>query len=370
MKSLIATAVFVFGLSLVLEACNSLLPMKDQPGPLAATRMPPTDPLPTPPPRRLVVGELVLAADVDDIPAILASDDLFVEGATDLEIQENEPVIGVNLNGEARAYPVRLLSLHEIVNDEVGGIPIAITWCPLCYTAVTFDRRVDGRVHTFGVSGYLYYNNLVMYDHQSNTLWSQALGQAIRGAWRGQRLSQLPSVLTTWEAWKDLHPRTLLLSIRAVEENPERAIDPYGSYYTSGSAGISGRLVDDNRLGVKELVVGVAFGQGARAYPLSSLQAEGLVNDLLGGEAVVLIYDQTLNHVHIYRSVIDDERLSFALEPGGEMMVDQISNSRWDIRSGEAVDGPYQGRRLERINAPAIFWFAWVDLFPQTEVFE
>lgn len=328
------------------------------------------NPLPTPPLRRVGVGDFVLAADVDDIPAILASDDLFVDAFSgDGELQAEEPVIGVYINGEAHAYPIRLLSLHEIVNDVVGGIPVAVTWCPLCYTAIAFDRRLDGQVLTFGVSGYLYYNNLVMYDHQTDTLWSQALGQALRGARRGQRLAMQPSILTTWEAWKDLHPGTLLLSIQAVEAHPERAVDPYVGYYGSGAAGMTGRREEDDRLDAKQLVVGIAIGQEARAYPLSVLQSEGLIHDRLQGEALILIYDRVLKHVHIYRRAVGGESLTFALEPDGETLVDQTFGSRWDIRSGVALDGRFQGQSLERIMAPAIFWFAWVDLYPDTQIF-
>jgi hypothetical protein len=360
----------VLGLSIILAACSPALASKAQPAPGLANRAPASDPLPTPSPRRLKAGDLVLAADVDDIPAIMASRELFVNAAAgDLEIEAQEPVIGVSLNGEAHAYPIRLLSLHEIVNDDVGGIPIAVTWCPLCYTAITFDRRVDSGVLSFGVSGYLYSNNLVMYDHQSNTLWSQALGQAIRGARRGQRLVLQPSMLTTWQDWKELHPDTRLLSIQAVEDHPERAVDPYVGYYTSGAAGITGRLVDDDRLDVKELVIGLAIGQEARAYPLGMVQMVGLVNDQLGGEAMVLVYDQSLNHVHIYRSAIEGEALTFVLGVDRETMIDQGTNSRWDIRSGTAVEGLYQGQNLERIVAPAIFWFAWADLYPDTQVY-
>jgi hypothetical protein len=240
----------------------------------------------------------------------------------------------------------------------------------LCYTAITFDRRLEGRVLTFGVSGYLYNNNLVMYDHQSNTLWSQALGQALRGAWRGEWLSYQPSILTTWEDWKALHPETMVLSIQAVEDDPERALDPYVGYYTSGAAGITGRQVEDNRLEVKELVVGIAIGIEARAYPLSLLEQQGLVNDRLGEEPLVLIFDASLSHVFIFRSVIEDNTLIFSLAEDGVTMLDAETGSRWDIQTGQAMEGPYQGRSLESILAPAIFWFAWVDLHPQTHVYE
>jgi hypothetical protein len=123
-------------------------------------------PLAASPIRRLQPGELLLAADTDAIPAIMAQESFFADAAS-TEWLEEEYVIGLALNGEARAYPIRLLSSHELVNDTVGGQPVLISWCPLCFSAVVFERMVEGRELTFGVSGMLYRDNLVMYDHQT-----------------------------------------------------------------------------------------------------------------------------------------------------------------------------------------------------------
>jgi hypothetical protein len=158
-------------------------------------------PTSTPRPYRLLPGELILAADDGDIPAIFADDTLFVNVEHgNLEWLADETVIGVTLNDESHAYPIRLLSLHEIVNDEISGHPIAVTWCPLCYSAIVFSRVVDEQILTFGVSGYLLKNNLVMFDVQSNTLWSQLYAQGLRGAYSRQRLELIPSTFTTWGA--------------------------------------------------------------------------------------------------------------------------------------------------------------------------
>ncbi len=142
----------------------------------------PTDMLQRPSrPRRLEAGELVIAADTDDIPAIMAKDSFFTNANTN-EWLDDEYVIGVALDQQARAYPIRLMSNHELVNDSIGDHRVLISWCPLCFTAIAFDRVVDGRELTFGVSGMLFHDNLVMYDYQTNTLWSQLLGQSLRGA--------------------------------------------------------------------------------------------------------------------------------------------------------------------------------------------
>ncbi|MCP4423440.1 MAG: DUF3179 domain-containing protein, partial [Chloroflexi bacterium] len=233
---------------------------------------PTPDPL-VPPRRRLSAGELQLAADIDDIPAIMATDDLFVSAESgSVSWLDEEMVIALELNGDARAYPVRLLSLHEIVNDTIGGRPVTITWCPLCFSALAFDPVVDGRPLTFGVSGYLYKDNLVMYDHQTNTLWSQLVGQAIRGALRGEQLQALPLIMTSWGEWKKLHPDTRVLSARQMGRQDE-IIDPYAGYYVSGAAGFSSDLERNETLPAKSLAVGLLAGKETRAYPLATLRS-------------------------------------------------------------------------------------------------
>lgn len=324
--------------------------------------------VPTPRSRRLSVGELVLATEVDAIPAIFAQDDLFVDvAAGDLEWESNEPVVGLEINGDARAYPVRLLSLHEIVNDVVGGEPVAITWCPLCYTSIVFSRMAD-RELTFGVSGYLYYNNLVMYDHQSNTLWSQVLAQGIKGAYRGRRLDVLPSLLTTLGAWRELQPATRVLSAERLGTRAEDVRDPYVGYYTSGAAGVAGRTQEDNRLPVKSLVVGINLGDTARAYPLDLLQERGLVLDSLSATPLLLVYDEGLQSVLVYLREIEGRARSMELGSGG-VLREIETGTLWDRRSGRGLGGPLAGASLTRIAAPLVFWFAWADIHPGTEIY-
>lgn len=326
--------------------------------------------LPTPRPRRLNKGELELAAERDDIPAIFATDDLFVDvSAGSEEWLDEEPVVGLEIEGVARAYPVRLLSLHEIVNDVVGGQAVAVTWCPLCYTAIVFDREIEGREVTFGVSGYLYRNNLVMYDHQSNTLWSQALAQGLKGAQRGRYLEILPSVLTTWGAWKAEYPQTTILSAARLGRQADEVIDPYAGYYVSGAAGLLGSSAQDARLTPKALVLGVISGKAVRAYAVDSIRTAGIVNDRIAAFPLVLIYDNDFQTAYAYRSEADGRELTFEPASDDGSMKDAETGSLWTIRNGEAIDGPLSGAKLTRINAPLVFWFAWADLHPGTDLY-
>lgn len=334
-----------------------------------AVATPTPDPL-APPRHRLQAGDLLLAADIDDIPAILATEDLFVDAAAgSTEWPDDELVIALAVGGDARAYPLRLLSLHEIVNDTVGGQPVAVTWCPLCFSALVFDRVVDGRELTFGVSGYLHNDNLVMYDHQTNTLWSQLIGQAVRGAQRGQQLAVLPAIITTWGEWKKTQPNTTILSAAQMGRQAEAIIDPYAGYYASGAAGFSTGQNQNDLLPAKSLVIGLVAGQEARAYPLGTVQAEGIIHDQLGILPVLLIFDEMLGTVLAYRPEIDGQRLTFTAAAQFGFFTDEETGSLWDGRSGVAVDGPLAGAELPQLSGPLVFWFAWSAFHPETDVY-
>jgi hypothetical protein len=349
-----------------------LVPLKpaSEPAPPAEENQPEASGIPTPRARRLWAGELQLAADVDDIPAIFAEDDIFVDAeAGSREWLDEELVIGLELNEDVRAYPIRLLSLHEIVNDTVGGRPVAVTWCPLCFSAIVFDRRVDDKELTFGVSGLLYFNNLVMYDHRTETLWSQMLGEAIKGALRGDRLEFLPSLMTSWGEWKRRHPVTKVLSAEAMGRNADEIIDPYVGYYTSGAAGVTGWANESELLKAKELVAGVQVGEEARGYPFEIVHSNGLINDRLNDIPLLLAFIHDLETVAVYRAEANGQALTFSdgSEPG--LMRDDQSGSLWEVQTGQAVDGPLAGSNLPRLAAPLVFWFAWSDIHTNSDVY-
>jgi hypothetical protein len=250
----------------------------------------------------------------------------------------------------------------------VGGEPLAITWCPLCFTAIVFDRRVDGLELTFGVSGYLYYNNLVMYDHRTNTLWSQAVGEGIRGAYRGERLVVRPSLMTSWGEWKAAYPQTRVLSALALDTSAGEIYDPYAGYYTNGAAGVTGWANPDDRLPAKELVIGLKIGQEARAYPLARLREGGLLQDELAGIPLLLVYDQALGSVLVYRREVAGERLDFVETAVEGQLQDTETGTVWDIRNGRGLTGPMAGASLSQLAAPLVYWFAWSDLHPNTDL--
>ena len=331
---------------------------------------PAIEPLPTPRPRRLNPGDLRLAAEEDAIPAIFAEDDLFVnviDGS--LEWDDQDPIIGLVVGDDARAYPVRLLSSHEIVNDVVGGEPVAVTWCPLCFSAMVFSRIVKDKELTFGVSGYLLDNNLVMYDHRTNTLWSQLLAQAVKGAYRPERLNLFPSVMTSWGAWKERYPQTRVLSAERLGLLADEVIDPYVGYYSSGIAGLTGQEDAATALNPKELVVGLIAGEFARAYPFSEVRNLGLINDTLGETPLLLALDDGLEAAVVYRREVGGQELTFSATQENGILRDDETGSLWQLSTGQAVEGPLEGERLPRLAAPLVFWFAWSDFQPNGDVY-
>ncbi|MFP3854405.1 MAG: DUF3179 domain-containing protein [Anaerolineales bacterium] len=330
-----------------------------------------TSPTPTPRPYRLQPGDLLLAASEDDIPALDVEDADFVPAeAGNREWDVDELVVGLELDGHARAYPVRLLSLHEVINDELAGVPVAVTWCPLCYSAIVFDRRVEGTTLTFAVSGYLLESNLVMFDRQTGTLWSQLLGQGIRGAHRGEWLKMYPSQVTSWMAWQERHPETEVLSAAALGRDAEKLIDPYVGYYSSGVSGLSAGGVSDDRLEDKALVVGLEASGEAAAYPLRELKELGWIQSEVGNVPVLMVYDSDLEAPFVYSRELAEQVLDFELagEPG--ILADQQTQSRWRLKEGFAISGPLEGEELDRMQARVTFWFSWVGLHPGTKLYE
>ncbi|MFV1858067.1 MAG: DUF3179 domain-containing (seleno)protein, partial [Anaerolineales bacterium] len=191
----------------------------------------PNQPLQFPPPPAVDTSDIVAVLPRDSIPAILEPRFISVEKAN-REVAADERTIGVVINGDARAYPIPILSAHEIVNDVIGGEPVAVTWCPLCYTALVFSRRIEGidEPLTLGVSGKLLHNTLVMYDKSSGSLWSQLYAAAVDGPLAGKSLAYFPSTHTEWQVWRTEYPNSKVLSkYQVCESNSCRdySIDPY-----------------------------------------------------------------------------------------------------------------------------------------------
>ncbi len=275
---------------------------------------------------------------------------------------DSDVVIGIYYHGEAKAYPLPIMVWHEIVNDVVGGQPIAITYCPLCYSTVAYLRIINGQSVTFGTSGKLYNNNLVMYDRLTKSLWSQIWGEAILGNLTGYRLQRVPIDVMSWGEWKSLYPNTVVLSTDTGYSRPY-GTDPYGSYYTDPSL-IFPLSHSDSRLSVKERVLGVTISNASKAYLLNDLKP-GVIQDLLGGDSLVL-FVQTTGTARIFNPSVDGRVLHFFYSSG--TFTDQETRSTWSY-DGVSLSGAMQGKALTRYSPETAFWFSWAAYYPNTEIY-
>ena len=297
----------------------------------------------------------------DGIPALTHPETIPAQTANYLK--DDDTVLGVSINGESRAYPIRILNWHEIVNDTLAGVSIVVTFCPLCGTGIAFNAKVNNTVHEFGVSGMLYNSDLLMYDRHTATpsLWAQALGEAVVGPKTGVRLKLLPILQTTWAEWRKAHPQTTVLSLNTGFHRDYNR-DPYLGY--AQNPGLFFPVEpEDARLHPKERILGVILNGFAKAYPLKTLQKLHLLNDTLGGQSIVLIASPDSDAVRVYFS------RNHRFEGSSDNVVEADSKQRW-IVSEDALSNPKTGTRLERIpNVFVSFWFGWFAFYPDTQLY-
>lgn len=295
-------------------------------------------------------------------------------------LKPKEPVINFALGGDHRAYPLQVLIWHEIVNDQVGGQPVTVSFCPLCNSAIAFDRHLDGRVLDFGTTGNLRNSDLVMWDRQTESWWQQLTGEAIVGELTGQRLKMLPSSIVSWADFKAGFPDGKVLS-RDTGFERDYGRNPYVGYDDVDTPPFlySGKL--DRRLPPKERVVAVSLGGEDVAYPYSVLQKRRVITDTVGGDPIVVFYQpgtvsalnsgsipesRDVGATGVFRTELDGRRLNLTLVNGA--IVDSETGSKWNVL-GTAISGPLSGRQLDPVLHADHLWFAWAAFKPQTRIF-
>ena len=300
----------------------------------------------------------------DGIPSIDFPKFVSVEEGDEFLV-DFDKVVGININGDIRAYPLQILVWHEIVNDIVGGIPVAVTYCPLCFTNQVFDRTVNNTILQFGTSGKLYNNNLVMYDRSSNSLWSQAIGQGIVGKHAGIKLEKFPFDVAYWKDWKQLYPNTKVLSRETGTVRPYGA-DPYKDYYDSPDVlfPVSNK---DNRLELKEIVIGLERGEINKAYKIQDIEKLKVINDQLNNESVTLFSLHPLM-ARVFDSSVKGQKLIFQYNNSNNIVTDEQTGSQWNFE-GMSINGTLKGEQLSRLPFDEGYWFEWVTFHPQTLVY-
>ena len=332
--------------------------------------------------RSIELGELIDGGPgKDGIPSVDNPSFVSQEEASNW-LEPNEPVIALEIDGAARAYPIQVLIWHEIANDVVSGVPVAVTFCPLCYSAIVFDRRIDGETHEFGVSGFLRHSDMIMYDRNTESLWQQFSGEALVGYYTGNELTIIPSQLISFEQFRQSYPDADVMS-RETGHQRNYGENPYAGYDDINNTPF---LLDKDELTDKlppmEKVIGVRAGRSTKAYPYSITSVEHVLHDEINGEPIVIFHvkgmasamdnrriDQSRDDgaTGVFSPVIDGEMLDFEWKNGN--INDTQTSNTWAI-SGKAVSGPMEGKQLETKIFGDYFSFAWMVFYPETVLYE
>ena len=315
----------------------------------------------------------------DGIPSVDNPQFESIEAASNW-LQPQSPVIALEVNGDARAYPLAVLIWHEIANDVVGGVPVAVTFCPLCNSSIVFDRRVDGETLRFGVSGNLRHSDLIMWDDRTQSWWQQFTGEAIVGAYTGEQLELIPSLVVSFEQFAGQYPDGVVLSRDTGASRPYGS-NPYTGYDSASSPFLFDGVIDERLPAMERVLAGMVGGEPV-AYPFSTLMEERVINDTVGDEPVVAFWQggatsalddssiddsRDVGMAALYSRELDGEVLAFVLADDGRIL-DTQTNSEWNF-FGEAVEGELAGRQLEQQLAYPHFWFAWAAFQPETTVY-
>jgi len=296
-------------------------------------------------------------------------------------LANEDPVAVVRIGDEVKAYPLQILIWHEIVNDEVGGVPVSVTFCPLCNSTIAFRRVFDGKVLDFGTTGLLRHSDMVMYDRQTESWWQQATGEGIVGAYAGRKLAFLPAPVLSWKEVRMQMPGASVLSRNTGYRRPYGQ-NPYVGY-DRRRAPFDGlfRGRKDNRLPAMERVVALDGGDRPLAIPFSLMRKEKVVHLEQGGEEIVVFWSpgtaspldrdrvpwgRNVGSTGVFSTRLGDRILTFEAKGDGQFR-DKETGSLWSL-TGDATDGPLKGQRLFPLVHGNHFWFAWVVFKPETEV--
>ena len=327
-------------------------------------------------------GEIMVGNPTKDgIPAVTAPR---MESIADARawLVDRSPVIALDIAGDARAYPLAVLMWHEIANDTVADTPVAVTFCPLCNSSITYDRRLDDKTLDFGVSGLLRNSDLVMFDRQSDSWWQQFTGEGLAGDYAGALLDIVPSQVISFGAFAERYPDGQVMS-RDTGYRRQYGINPYRDYDNrAGRPFLFSGEIDTRLPSPVDHVLAALIDDTPVAYPFAILREQRVINDVVGDTPVVAFYqggvatalgDSVINNGRdigtggLYLATLDGLALEFAADESGGF-IDAQTGSSWNA-FGEAVSGELAGARLDWLNAFPHFWFAWAAFYPDTEVY-
>ncbi|OED35441.1 hypothetical protein AB833_29885 [Chromatiales bacterium (ex Bugula neritina AB1)] len=293
----------------------------------------------------------------------------------------NEPVISLDVGGEAKAYPLQILTWHEIVNDVIDDLPVTVTFCPLCNASIVFNRTIEDVVYDFGTTGRLRRSDMVMYDRQTESWWQQFTGVGIIGKMNGVKLAQIPSSIVSFESFKMQYPNGTVLS-RETGYTRQYGSNPYPGYDNINSSPFLFRGVTDKRLPPMERVLSLRSGDKTLLFGLSALADQTVLNTRFDNRSVAVFSFATaasaldkrkisdsraIPTTAIYDAVHNSRKLTFILKDG--VAVDEQTESSWNVL-GYATAGPLAGERLTQLDSGVHFAFAWLAFDPEAEIYQ
>ena len=288
----------------------------------------------------------------DGIPAL--TNPKHITPAEAAYITDEELVFGVEINGDARAYPLRIMDWHEMFNDVVGGVPVSLAYCTLCGSGILFDTSVGGRDEPFifGSSGFLYRSNKLMYDQETHSLWNQFTGRPVVGPLTGSgiELEMLPVAITSWATWLGDHPETKVLSLETGFDRDYTPGRPYGDYFASADL-MFPALVENESLEAKDYVYAIRVDGLAKAWPLLDFEGGRVINDHIGDLPIVLIGDTETRTVRAY--LRDEGKVEATSQP----TLVRSGGDHWKIQEAGLMAS--DGRVMERLPGHIAYWFAW-----------
>jgi hypothetical protein len=270
------------------------------------------------------------------------------------QIDDEEFVLGVVVGSEARAYPLNMLAdpKRELLNDTLGGQPIAIAWCDQCQCPRAFSRVVAGKTLTFSLTGETLGSNMIFQDRETGSEWVQLLGKATAGPFKGERLPSIPAVWIDWKTWQTKYPETTVLMLSRVIRI-YRHVEAYSDF-------------EPERAYFGKFQWGLEHAGKARSWPFAQLARQTVVNDEIGGTPIVVVFDRRQSTATAFERVLDGQTLTFRRQ--GTDLVDEQSNTAWDPITGEAMSGPHLGRKLKPVAGIVSKVDKWLAFHPETEV--
>ncbi len=331
--------------------------------------------------RTVELNELISGGPPKDgIPSINAPKFVTIDEASGW-LDGKEPVVSLDMQGTAKAYPLQILTWHEIVNDEVAGVPVAVTFCPLCYAAIAFDRRIEGETYSFGVSGMLRHSDMIMYDRETETLWQQLNGEGIVGDLTGTKLIAIPAQIISFDQFVSSYPEGAVLS-KDTGYRRDYGRNPYAGYDNIDERPFLYKGPFDERIPPMEKVVTVSLSGVEKAYPHRITRKRRVIHDEVHDKDVLVFHadgavsaldkskisdSRMIGSTGVFINSVNGKKHTFSYVKG--VFVDKETDSVWDV-TGKAIRGPLKGQQLTPVAHGNFFAFAWFAFKPASLLYK